>query len=513
MNQRNGSKASQPVAISPSQSVKTATKAGTTRRTNKPPEFDQPVILQQSPLWPRMIVVAIIGVTALSVGWACVAQIEEAIPAQGKLEPKAAVKEVQAPQGGVVGVVDIEEGDRVEKGDTLLTFDQTAAQAQFKSLQQIRAALIQENQFYQAQMTGKAVAIDPENLPEKLPPQIASLTKNRAALVEEKNYYQAQLTGDPTGLTLAQRQRLQASQNEYNSRVAAADLEVEQLDRQLTQTQIQLADAVQVLALNREITDRLENLWQEGAFGELQYLRQKQDTESSAAEVERLKKEQERLDKAIEQAQERKQNTMALSEEELRTVIAQNEQRIAEIDSQLTKIIVENQKRLQEIESQLSQTQLTLTYQKLQAPESGKVFDLKAHTGFVANTSEPVVKIVPDDTLVAKVYITNKDIGFVNEGMPVDVRVDSFPYSEFGDVKGELVQIGSDALPPNEVYPFYRFPAEIRMDRQTILINGKEIPLQSGMSVSTNIRVRKRPVISIFSDLFMRKIDSVKTVR
>ncbi|MEQ8972196.1 MAG: HlyD family efflux transporter periplasmic adaptor subunit [Coleofasciculus sp. C1-SOL-03] len=513
MNQRNGS-SSQPLATrSPAQSVKTATKAGTTRRTTHPPEFDQPVILQQSPLWPRMIVVAIIGVTTLSVGWACLAKIEEAIPAQGKLEPKAAVKEVQAPQGGVVKSVEIEEGDRVEKGDTLLTFDQTAAQAQFKSLQQIRAALIQENQFYQAQMAGKATTIDPENLPEKLPPQIASLTKNRAALVAENRFYQAQLTGNPTGLSLAQRQRLQASQNEYNTRVAAADLEVEQLNRQLTQTQIQLADAVQVLEFNRQITERLEKLWREGAFGELQYLRQKQDTDSSAAEVARLQKEQERLEKAIQQAQERKQNTMALSEEELRTQIAQNEQRIAEIDSQLTKIIVENQKRLQEIESQLSQIQVTLTNQELQAPEGGIVFDLQASPEFVANTSEPVVKIVPNDTLIAKVYITNQDIGFVNEGMPVDVRVDSFPYSEFGDVKGELVQIGSDALPPNEVYPFYRFPAEIRMNRQTISVNGKEVPLQSGMSISANIKVRKRPVISIFSDLFMRKIDSLKTVR
>jgi len=33
--------------------------------------------------------------------WACVAKIEEAIPAQGKLEPLGAVKDVQAPVGGV----------------------------------------------------------------------------------------------------------------------------------------------------------------------------------------------------------------------------------------------------------------------------------------------------------------------------------------------------------------------------------------------------------------------------
>lgn len=513
MNQRNGNQNSQSLNTrSLTSSVKTATQAGTAAHRTYP-EFDQPVILQQSPLWARLIIVGIIGVTTLTVGWACIAQIEEAIPAQGKLEPKAAVKEVQAPQGGVVKAMEIEEGDRVEKGDTLLVFDQTAAQAQLKSLQEIRAKLLQENQFYQAQIAGKSVILDPENLPVQIPPQIASLTKNRAALVAEKRFYQAQLTGNPQGLTSAQRQRLQATILEYDSRVAAAELEVQQLTRQLTQNQIQLVDGIKVLEFNQQITDRLENLWREGAFGELQYLRQKQQTDTSAAEVARLKEEEERLARAIAQAQQRKRNTMAVSAEELQTLIAENEKQIADIDSQLTKTIVENEKRLQEIESQLSQTQLTLTYQKLTAPEKGTVFDLQARPGFVANTSEPVLKIVPNDTLIAKVFITNKDIGFVNPGMPVDVRVDSFPYSEFGDVKGELVQIGSDALPPDEVYPFYRFPVEIRMDRQTILVNNKEIPLQSGMSVSVNIKVRKRPVISIFSDLFMRKIDSLKTVR
>jgi HlyD family secretion protein len=131
----------------------------------------------------------------------------------------------------------------------------------------------------------------------------------------------------------------------------------------------------------------------------------------------------------------------------------------------------------------------------------------------VANQTEPILKIVPDDTLVAKVFITNKDIGFVREGMPVDVRIDSFPYSEFGDVKGKLIWIGSDALPPEQIRPFYSFPAKIQLERQSLVINDKKVPLQSGMSISTNIRVRDRTVMSIFTDLFVDKTDSLKNVR
>lgn len=69
------------------------------------------------------------------------------------------------------------------------------------------------------------------------------------------------------------------------------------------------------------------------------------------------------------------------------------------------------------------------------------------------------------------------------------------------------------ALPLDQVHPFYRFPAEIELDLQAIEINEQDIPLQSGMSVSANIKVRKRTVASVFTDLFTKKIDSLKSGR
>ncbi|MEB3268899.1 MAG: hemolysin D, partial [Leptolyngbya sp.] len=54
-------------------------------------DFDRPVILRQSPLWARLVVWAIVSVTGVTILWACLAKIEEAIPAMGKLEPQSAV--------------------------------------------------------------------------------------------------------------------------------------------------------------------------------------------------------------------------------------------------------------------------------------------------------------------------------------------------------------------------------------------------------------------------------------
>jgi len=64
------------------------------------PGFERSVILRQSPRWARYVVWGIVGVTVSTVAWACLAKIEEAIPAQGKLEPQGVVQPVQAPVGG-----------------------------------------------------------------------------------------------------------------------------------------------------------------------------------------------------------------------------------------------------------------------------------------------------------------------------------------------------------------------------------------------------------------------------
>ncbi len=480
--------------------------------TAAPKRFDRPVILQQSPLWSQVIVWGIIGVTSLGIAWACLFKIEEAIPATGQLEPDGAVKEVQVPVGGLVKAVYVKDGQSVKRGERLLSIDPTAAKAQLASLETIEAALRQENEYYRGQMKSQA----PLPPPQSLPPDFARLTESRQALMTENQLYRAQLQGNAQGLELTPEQqlRLESSWQEEASRAAAARLKVGQLEKQLRQNQGQLANAQDVLALNQRILKDIQPLMESGAMARLQFLRQQQEVRNGEAEVDRFIQEQARLELAIAEAKEQLQNTVARTDQDLLRSIADNEKRIAEIDSQLTKAIVDNQRQIAEVESQMSQAKVTLQYQELRSPVDGTVFDLKAHTpGFVANTTEPILKIVPSETLTGKVYITNRDIGFVREGMLADVRVDSFPFSEFGDIKGKITSIGSDALPPTETRQFYSFPADIKLDQQFLTINDRKIALQSGMSITVNIKVRERTVMSIFTDLFTKEVESLKFIR
>lgn len=478
-----------------------------------PQRFDREVILQQSPLWSRAIVWGIVGVTGLGIAWACLFKIEEAIPAAGQLEPTGAVKEIQAPVGGMVQAVYVKNGQTVKQGDRLLTLDPAVAKAELLSLNRIHEVLDQENDYLRDQVANSLAPVPP---PVSLPPDFAKLTESRRALVIENQLYRAQLQRNTQGLKLTpeQQKRLESSWREENSRAAAAQLQVEQLEKQFLQNQGSLASARDILQVNQGILNDIEPLLRDGALPKIQFLRQQQDVRTGQAEVDRLIQEEARLKLAIAQAKEQLQNTLSRTDRDLLVAIGENEKRIAEIDTQLTRAMMENQKRMVEVESRRTQTQLTLQYQDLRSPVDGTIFDLKAHTpGFVANASEPILKIVPTETLTAKVHITNRDIGFIREGMPVDVRIDSFPFSEFGDIKGKITWIGSDAMPPTDVRPFYSFPATIELDQQFLQIHGRKITLQSGMSITANIKVRDRTVMSIFTDLFTREVESLKFIR
>jgi HlyD family secretion protein len=478
--------------------------------------FDQPVILQQPSTWSRAIMWSIVGVALFTIGWAAIAKVDEAVPAVGKLEPSGAVQEVEAPISGVVTEVLVHDGDHVDKGDVLIRLDTTASAAQLASLQEVRASLELENQFYRSQLSGQPPS--PEALQQlQLSPETLALTQNRSALLAENNLYYTLLSGgspDGTSLDVEESFRLQALQSEVQSRIAAAQLEIAQLDRQLSQNAAQLEGAQETLRINQSILDDVTPLVEEGGIARLQYTNQELQVLSSQTDVNSLQEERQRLQYAIAQAQQQLQNTISLSQSDLLGRVADNQKRIAEIDSQLNKTIVENEKQIAELDSQISQAQLNIQYQEITAPMDGIVFDLKAQEqSVVGNTADPVLKIVPGDSLVARVYITNRDIGFVSEGMDVDVRIDSFPFSEFGDIEGKLVWIGSDALPPDEIRREYTFPAKIELDSQALQVNGRDINLQSGMSVSVNIITRKRTVLSIFLDMFRSKIDSLTTSR
>lgn len=498
------------------------------------PHFDRPVVLQQSPVWSRIIIWTIVSGTALAVLWASLFKIEEAIPATGQLEPIGAVKAIQPPVSGVVREILVKDGDRVKKGQLLLRLDPEATDSELASLRRIRANLLRQNALYANPELGDGTE-QLGNLPSR-----RNKTQDRRALIEDNRLLRAQLSGEAneTNFSPEELARLQSgltqsasSQETLQAQLAQLEEELAAKNIELEQNRIQLDSRKETLKLDQEIAQEIKEVFESGAIAKIQYQRQLDEVQTGLAEVARLQKEDGRLRKEqsqilkrIAQTRAEGRNQNATEKRTIQDRIAANQQQIAAIDSQLSKEaiaddkqIADNKRQIAEIDNRLNQARLTMKYQELRAPVDGVVFDLQPKAeGFVVNASEPMLKIVPADNLQAVVYITNQDIGFVKKNfdtkgeLEVDVRIDSFPFSEYGDVKGQMTSIGSDALPPTEVRQFYHFPAVIDLESQMLTKNDLNLPLQSGMSVNVNIKVRKRTIISIFTDSFTKQLDSLK---
>ncbi len=529
-------------------------------------KFEQTVILRPSPRWSRATMAGIMGVTIFTIAWSLIAKIERVIPAQGIIQPTNKLQEIQVPTNGVVEEVKVEEGQRVEKGDVLLVLDSTTSKAQVDSLGKVRQSLRQENKFYRALMSGK---IDTESIDEviaslKIPREVSELTRNRAALKEENKMFNSLLGNSNQKLAPEQQARLEASRADLQQRTASARLEVEQLEKQLEQTKIQLGDnraqlatakqnlkeiierntearqqsedslkieegtlkaiipvyqqggiaKLQVDQQRQRINDRKQTMVDDLKQGNLERDRQQQQVTTLQSEINRLLQEEQRLSLDISQAGEQLNNTGTLSTKDLYDRKAENSKRLSEIDSQLNKTIVENDKQIAEINSQVSSAAQNLKYQTIKAPVTGDVFDLKAYPGYVppsGQAASPVLQIVPTENLVAEIFITPKDIGFVEKGMTTDVRISAFNYSEYGDIKGKVKFISASALEPEPPYDFFRYVAKIDLDKDYLNIKGEKKYIQPGMEVQANIRINEnRTVWNLLTEQFLGGLDKFK---
>ncbi|MEB3184613.1 MAG: HlyD family efflux transporter periplasmic adaptor subunit [Cyanobacteriota bacterium] len=200
--------------------------------------------------------------------------------------------------------------------------------------------------------------------------------------------------------------------------------------------------------------------------------------------------------------------------EQLESEIAQARANLQEVQAQLLKLQQESLRELSDLDRQLAEVKDTQNKEVLRAPLAGVVFGLvPSSPGYAASAGETLVKVVPGGTLEAKVFLTNRDVGFVKRGMPAQIRVDTFPYTQFGSITGRLKAVGTLPVPPDEQNPEPRFPAYVSMDRDYLQKGENRFPVSAGQSVQVNLVLREKRVISILSDATAKMFDSLRRIR
>ena len=125
------------------------------------------------------------------------------------------------------------------------------------------------------------------------------------------------------------------------------------------------------------------------------------------------------------------------------------------------------------------------------------------------NLLKPLVEQMVISEAIARVVVSEDRAAC----MSADISIDSFPSSDFGVLRGKVTRIGSDALEPDpqQQRQELSFPVTIQLnDQQLKLKTGSSLPLQVGMSLTANIKLRKVSYLQLLLGEFQDKAESLQ---
>lgn len=193
---------------------------------------------------------------------------------------------------------------------------------------------------------------------------------------------------------------------------------------------------------------------------------------------------------------------------------AQAEANLREVQAELVRLRQESLRNLSDLDRQRVEVQEEQQQEVLVAPLDGVVFDLvPASAGYAVSPGETLLKVVPRGRLEAKVFFSNREVGFVKPGQLAQVRVDTFPFTQFGAIPGRIKAVSSYSLSADAQHTEPRFPAYVSLQRNYLERGGRPYPVGPGQSVQVNVILRQKRVITLLTDVVDRAFDSLRRIR
>lgn len=414
--------------------------------------------IQQAPPSPigRAISWTIIAACLAGILWSIFGWIDIVATAQGKIIASGYSKVIQPYETGVIASIHVIDGQPVTRGQVLIELDPTQNRAdRERASNEYRAAKVEAARL-RALIAGRSPFDEPSDADRRY-----------AAL---------------------QQQLLRDQLTEYQARVGAAEDVIDQRKAALDATRENIRRLESTLPMETERAETFKRLFEQDAASRLDY----------------LQAEQQRIDKAQELAGQRKklaQDMAALSEAQHNhqaTVTEFQQTKQAELATIETKAA----SLVQEVVKAGQKTDL----QRLVAPIDGVVQQLAMHTvGGVVTPAQQLLVVVPHDHPVeVEAQVENKDVGFVREGQPVEIKVETFPFTLYGTIPGSVLSVSDDAAPIEDVGLIY--PTRVRMDRSTIHVDGRDVTLSAGMAVTVEIKTGKRRLIQFLLSPLLKSL-------
>lgn len=402
-----------------------------------------------APRWAMRLLAAL---TVLALLVSLIGKLDIVVVAQGELIPDSNVKVVQPAVTGVIRAIHVRDGQEVQAGQPLIELDvhQAAADASTARTHRVHAALAMSR----AQAMLQAVASG--NLGPLSHVDDSSAVEQQQSDDLARQSWQAYLAKhqDAQGELAARQAELASTQQEVAKLAATAPLARQQADTYRALAARNDVAPTEYLDRERAALELSHGLTAQRAHALQSEARVKQQQYTLAGlDAQFLRDQRQELDKATQEyAISRSEETKAITRQGLMT---------------------------------------------LSAPVAGTVQQLSVHTlGGVVTTAQPLMEIVPDDHLRVKATINNRDVGFVQAGQPVVVKVAAFPYTHYGYLTGTVMGLANDAAQDKKRGSV--FVAYVKLDSNRIRADQRWITLTTGMSVNAEITTGRRRVISYF---------------
>lgn len=410
----------------------------------------------------RYIVVGIASVGILVVGlggWAAVANISGAVVAPGQVQVKGNSKRIQHREGGIIGKIEVKDGDRVNAGDLLIQLDDTLVRT---NLAVIEKQLVE----FTARET-RLIAERDDLSDVTFPEWLSQLGANDSA--DGRNALNA-MRGEER-LFVTRREMLTGQVAQLKERIQQFELQSEGLvsQRDAKDEEIQIIDAE---------LESLQDLLDRGLVSKPRVLELQRNTT-------RLRGEHGALISEIAVAKGR------ISETRL-TIIQTAQDRQEEVLSQLREV----QAEIVRLTEQRIAARDQLRRIDIRAPQNGIVHELAFHTiGGVIQPGETILNVVPDGfDLIVEARVTPTDRDQTAAGQAAVITFSAFSQRTTPQMHGTVETISAD-LTVDEATGASYFSAQIALNEGEKERLG-DLELVPGMPAETFIQTQKRTVLS-----------------
>lgn len=396
--------------------------------------------------------------------WALVGRLDIVARAEGRLVPESQVQIVQPLDRGRVTEILVKEGEFVEAKQPLLRMDPRSSRAELER--------------YSHQL------------------QLAQLQQRRIEATLEGEPFERR-PGDDAALFAQVHAEYTSERQAYREAVAQKKAELASARRELKVARTVEGKLAEALKVDREYEEAYAKLGKTQAVARLEILERRRGRMATGIDLHEQLERIETLRGRIESV-----------ERQLDTMASQRRERLVSERNELTANALG-------LEADLEQQRIRNGMLELTAPRAGTVKNLAVHTeGSVVPSGTVLLSVVPaGERLRAEVLISNSDVGFIQPGQDVRVKLMSYPFQRFGTVEGTVEMVGPDAQDEareekqQSAQSQGRYRAFVALAEQSLSYEGEHLDLRSGMQVLAEIKLGERSVLEYVLSPVAKTVD------